>query len=269
MRHSKFSEVFTLINANMPVLLHGERGSGKTTLINQIADELKLPFYVMSMTRQTTLSHLLGFMNVNGIYVPSLFRKAVEYGGVFLLDELDAADPNVILALNTIENGFVSFPDSIVKVHEDFRLAATANPFDAHSQYTGRATLDAATLDRFDKVELPHDNDLEASLITAETYEKICRVRQVIREDNVGIHISMRDALRLDKREALNLTEGYIQKVLLNNEEGLFEKYVKLVPKVRPKQEDITTVDELWEVISTDGTQFDPSNYKPVWKMTD
>ncbi len=248
-RHYKLPELVMLISEDIPILLHGERGSGKTTAIKQAAEELDFPFYVVSMTRQTTLSHLMGFMNVNGIYVPSLFRTAIEEGGVFLLDELDAADPNVILSLNTIENGFVSFPDSIVQVHKNFRLVATANPFNDHSHYTGRATLDAATLDRFDKIALNRDGNLEASLVSPETFDEITRIRQVIQNHNVDIHISMRDAIRWNKRKALGLTKDYINHVLLNNTEGLYEEFLATQPKVIPKQEDITTVDALWASI--------------------
>ena len=69
--HFKFDEVKTLVEAGQPVMLEGERGCGKTTLIMDVAKELNLDFYSLSMTRQTTLSLLLGFINVNGIYVPS------------------------------------------------------------------------------------------------------------------------------------------------------------------------------------------------------
>jgi MoxR-like ATPase len=253
-KHHKLPELVTLLSANIPVLLHGERGSGKTTVISQAAEELFLDFYAVSMTRQTTLSYLFGFINVNGIYVPSLLRTAIEEGGLFLLDELDAADPNVILALNTIENGFVSFPDKIVHVHKDFRLVATANPFNDHSHYTGRATLDAATLDRFDKISLDRDPKLEASLVSEETQDEIARVRQVIKDNNVDIHISMRDAMRLDKRKSLNLAKNYIFEVLLNREESLYTDYKLTVPQKQTAQEDVETVEVLWELLINEAT---------------
>lgn len=245
MKHSKFSEVLLLVSENIPVLLRGERGSGKTTLIHQVAEELSLPFYAVSMTRQTTLSHLMGFISVNGVYVPSLLRKAIEHGGVFLLDEIDAADPNVILALNTIENGFVSFPDVIVQVHPDFRLTATANP--SHRDYTGRSTLDAATLDRFDKIELTHDENLEISLVSKEVYEKIQIIRELVKDNNMGIHISMRDAIRLQKRTALGLTSGYIQALL--QDPILYEQYENKAKNLHVMQQDVDTLDRLWEIL--------------------
>lgn len=249
-QHFKFLEVKTLVDNNFSVLLHGERGSGKTTLAIQIAEELGLDFYTLAMTRQTTLSHIIGFMNVNGIYVPTLFRKAVEEGGLFLLDELDAADPNVILALNTLENGYISFPDTIVQVHENFRLMATANPFDMHNEYTGRAVLDAATLDRFDKVALPRDSKLEDSLVSKNTYNIMQKLRRLIVEGNQNIHLSMRDSMRLEKRRVLGLDEGYILEVLLQGSTYLYEKFEESKPKEINPQESYTSIKALWDAVN-------------------
>lgn len=250
MQHNKFDEILKLVSHDISVLIHGPSGVGKTTVISQIAEELGFTFYALSMTRQTTLSHLLGFMNVNGIYVPSLLRKAVESGGVFLLDELDAADPNVVLALNTLENGFISFPDVVVKVHKDFRLVATANPFDEHSHYTGRAKLDAATLDRFDKIALNRDRKLEASLVSSETFDEIERLRQVIEKNNVDLQISMRDAIRWEKRKELGITANYIENVLLNKTDGLYAEYLTTKSKVSLKQQYAETAAELWSAMN-------------------
>ena len=195
-----FDETYTLVNANIPALLTGEKGSGKTTLAMQVAEKLDLPFFSMSMTRQTTLSHLLGFMSVNGTYVASQLRGTAEKGGVFLLDEIDAGDANVILCLNTIENGYISFPDGIIDIHEDFRLMATSNPQDQHEHYVGRSKLDAATLDRFDIIDIDHDVNLEKSLVDQDVYSHIYALRTVLGSMNSSKTISMRDALRYQKR---------------------------------------------------------------------
>lgn len=211
--HSSFNEVITLVRADVAVLLTGEKGTGKTTLIKQVAESLELEFFSMSMTRQTTLSHLLGFMNVNGKYIPSQIRQAAEKGGLVLLDEIDASDPNVILCLNTIENGYIAFPDKVVKLHKDFKIAATSNPQDNHRDYNGRAKLDAATLDRFDIINIDRDDNLEKTLVDFETHAHMQLIRKCLASNNSSNYISMRDAVRYQTRKELNLLKGFVNRI--------------------------------------------------------
>ena len=251
MKHCKHYEVSTLVKAGMPVLLTGERGSGKTTLAKDVAESLGIEFFSMSMTRQTTLSHLLGFMNVNGIYIPSQLRKAAESGGVFLLDEVDASDPNVILCLNTIENGYIAFPDTVVEIHKDFRLLATSNPQDNHRDYNGRAKLDAATLDRFDIILVEKDDILEKSIVDFSTFSHMELVRTCLQEVNSSTYISMRDSIRFQKRKDLNLLGSFIDR-LLSKDTMALEKYNQLkdkIPKVSCVDECLT-LKEVWEHVT-------------------
>lgn len=250
--HFKFKEAKTLVEANQPVLLTGEKGSGKTTLAMQIAKELSLKFYSVSMTRQTTLSHLLGFMNVNGTYIPSQLREAVEHGGLMLLDEMDAADANVLLSLNTIENGYVSFPTGIIELHPNFRLIATSNPQGEHSHYTGRVKLDGATLDRFDIIEINRDENLEKTLVDSDTHRRMTIMREVLKQQNSSLIVSMRDAMRYQKRKELGLLDGYMERLTNHNQLALEAYYeaLKSMPK-QLKQSQCKTFDELVELMET------------------
>lgn len=249
--HSKFHEIETLVKANIAVLLTGEKGSGKTTLAKQVAETHGYNFYSMSMTRQTTLSHLLGFISVNGTYVPSQLRSAAESGGAFLLDEIDAADANVLLCLNTAENGYIAFPDGIIDLHEDFRLMATANPQDQHQFYTGRSKLDAATLDRFDIVEVARDENLERSLIDGETFRIMQCMREVLGRNNSSIVVSMRDSMRYQRRKELKLTEGFLSRLVDKNQLVLdqFDDLIKNMPK-HNDQSDCQTFEELIDLVT-------------------
>jgi len=258
MKHKMFNEALILVNAGIATLLTGEKGSGKTTVAKQISDGLgkDFPFFAISMTRQTTLSHLLGFMSVNGVYVPSQLRDVAENGGVFLLDEIDAADANVLLALNTIENGYIAFPDKIVQLHKNFRLMATSNPQDQHQHYVGRSKLDAATLDRFDIIELDHDEALEKTLVDLDVFEHINALRVVMKEMNSSTSISMRDALRYQKRKELKLLDGYMFR-LSGKSELVYEKYMTAVANI-PKfsdQADCNTLNDLFDLIKSEATR--------------
>ena len=77
-------------------------------------------------------------------------------GGVFLFDEIDAADANVLLVVNSaLANGRMSVPSRhdqpVAKKHSEFVCIAAANTFGrgADRVYVGRNELDEATLDRF------------------------------------------------------------------------------------------------------------------------
>lgn len=256
MRHKQYSYVRTLVEANMPVLLSGVAGTGKSTLAKQIADDLGIGFASVSCTKQMSVNALLGFISINGVYIPSQLRKAYESGSLFLLDEIDAADPNVLLCLNTIENGFISFPDGIVEAHPDFRLVATANPFDAHSTYTGRSKLDFSTIDRYFIVEIERDDSLEIALTSPELFEEVSLARSVLSELGSTRTVTMRDSIRMHKLSALGISDCHFHDVAFSKDEvtyALFQQKRTAITEERRKanrtQADCSTLDELWEVI--------------------
>lgn len=250
--HFKHEEIKTLVNANFAVLLTGEKGTGKTTTIRQVSEDIGLKFYNMSMTRQVTLSHIMGFISINGDYVRTQFREAVEFGGLMLLDEIDAADANVLLCLNTIENGFVAFPDGIVDTHKDFRLCATSNPQDMHSQYTGRSKLDAATLDRYDIIQLPTDPKLEKSIFGEEVFHIITTARTILNKWGVEKSLSMRDGIRLKKRIKLDMIKSYV-KDLFGGDKTMYQEFKNNLEKGKKYTQSMcTNVNQLWEVIKNE-----------------
>jgi len=265
MTHKKQKEIEQLINAKINVLLEGEKGSGKSTIIKNIAEKLKTNFYTIAMTKQTTLNALLGFLSINGVYIPSQLRKAVEEGGIMLLDEIDAGDPNVLLALNTLENGYLAFPDGIIKTHPDFRLCATSNPAGEHQMYTGRSKLDAATLDRFDIVWIDRDPKLEIRLTDRLTALELDIMRKVLSDNNVSKVLSMRDTIRYYKRKQIGLADGY-EKTLLG-EDSYVSSYNTELEKAKPKnpklQIDCNATTELWEVLEAEGKP-QPGAYNKV-----
>lgn len=165
--HKMFYMTLQAVRANVPVYLAGPAGSGKTTLAKQVAGALALSCNIMSFCAQTSKSDLLGFIDATGHYQSSSFRHTFENGGLFLFDEIDAANPNILTLLNSaIANRECTFPDrpeKPVKASENFRVIAAANTLGrgGKGDYTGRLQLDAATLDRFAVIECEYDENLE------------------------------------------------------------------------------------------------------------
>lgn len=163
--HEMFGTVLNLVNADIPVFLTGAAGTGKNVLCKQIAEAMGLEFYFSNAVTQEY--KLTGFIDANGRFHETQFYKAFTEGGLFMLDEMDASIPEVLIILNAaIANRYFDFPTGRVEAHEDFRLIAAGNTFGtgADMEYTGRFQLDAASLDRFALVEIDYSRAIEEAL---------------------------------------------------------------------------------------------------------
>lgn len=179
--HPKFEKVLRLVRAGLNVLLVGPAGCGKTYLAAQVAKALKRAYGTLHCTAGASESQLTGWLLPIGSskspgafsYVPSEFVRLYEAGdSVFLLDEIDAADPNMLLVINgALANGHLHVPQRHqapdVPRGKNVAILAAANTYGtgADTMYAGRNQLDAATLDRFYAVEMGYDAALEAELL--------------------------------------------------------------------------------------------------------
>lgn len=192
--HQATPNVLAIIKAGLSVYLHGPAGTGKSKIGEVCAKALNLNFYPMSVCAQSTKSDLAGYMDAHGKYVSTIFRKAYEEGGLFLLDEVDNGNANVLNVLNNaLANNCMAFPDGMVNKHPDFRCIAAANTFGtgASEQYIGRNALDAAFKDRFVSQLVDYDNELEKHLFGEEFCAPIWAAREVLK-GRTGWVLSMR-----------------------------------------------------------------------------
>lgn len=203
-RHKQLDQLIAVSTQRIPVMLVGMAGTGKSHACEQVAEGLGLPFYAMSVGAQTSKSDIIGFVHAGGEYVPTLFRQAYEHGGVFLMDEIDAGNANVLILINAaLANGYCAFPGGMVKQHQDFVFVASANTFGngANRQYVGRNQLDAATLDRFALIEWEIDDNLEASLAGDSRdgkhwYNGVKRVRAEVTSEGMRVLVTPRATQR-------------------------------------------------------------------------
>lgn len=174
--HPALPDCVALAHAGLPMLLVGPAGSGKSTLAAQVAKALGRRFTFNSMSAGVSESHLLGRVlpdaSGNWSYQPSPFVSTFQGGGIHLFDEIDAADPNLLVILNAaLANGVLSVPFAQAEPmerHAEFVCIAAANTFGrgGDRQYVGRSALDAATLDRFSvsTIFVDYDRGLERRL---------------------------------------------------------------------------------------------------------
>lgn len=170
--HKSFKDVLDASIVERQAFLAGPAGTGKTTLAEQIAKALNLRFGFISCTAGMSEAHLLGRMDAHGNYLQSTFVDLYENGGLFLFDEVDAADANTMLTINSaLANGMLSVPNRVqkplAKRSEDFICLCAANTWGFGSNdYAGRNILDQAFLDRFvmSRFFVSYDEDLEREI---------------------------------------------------------------------------------------------------------
>ena len=209
--HPEFPTLLQLVRDGEHVMLVGPAGTGKSHAAHAAADTLGKAFYPLSVGPQTTQANLMGYMDAQGRYVPTSFRKAFEGGGVFCLDEMDAGSAAVLTCLNSaLSNGLCGFPDREVARHPDFLVIGTANTFGMGRvfEYIGRNQLDGAFLDRFAQLAWPVDEALEAHLSAPDGLDDtakalslkwvayIQRVRKLMSDKGVKVVVSPRASMK-------------------------------------------------------------------------
>lgn len=188
-----------IINANLGLnsLLVGPAGCGKTTGARQLAESLNLQFGSVCLTAGASETWLFGRQTPNG-FTEGSFSKIYREGGVFLADEMDAADANLLLSINTaLANGIMFNPISgeTIERHKDFVFIGAANTFGkgADHVYTGRSRLDGATLDRFIVIEVDYDQDYEKQICPDKNiFAFLTKTRQYLRENEYEEFLSTR-----------------------------------------------------------------------------
>jgi MoxR-like ATPase/preprotein translocase subunit YajC len=258
LKHKQLEQLINYASLRLSPLLVGMAGTGKTHAGQQTAEALGLAFYSISVGAQTTKTDIMGYMDATGRYIRTLFREAYEFGGVFLMDEIDAGNANVLITINAaLANGIAAFPDGMVERHEDFVFIASANTFGngANRQYVGRNQLDAATLDRFALIEWHIDDDLEENLTMGLNgkawYMAVRAARDYVAEKNIRALISPRATQKGSKLLDIGTTvDEVIDATLLGSvpddkkqdvkqiATSIFEKFASEVPNALPTEVD-------------------------------
>lgn len=149
----KVKAIESAIEANLPVLLVGETGVGKTTIIKELAKNKKQKLIRISINEQVGREDLIGkYLLVEGStkWVDGPLLTAIKKGEWIVLDEINSARPEVLFTLHAIlddEKAIILNDKENEKVvcHKNFRLFCTMNP----PTYRGVKSLNQALTSRF------------------------------------------------------------------------------------------------------------------------
>ena len=215
-KHEKFDMVCTIMREGMSVYLYGAAGTGKNVLCQQVAEELGLKFYFANSVQDRF--DLLGYGDANGKFVETEFYRAFTQGGLFMLDEMDNSCEDALITLNAaLANKYIAFPIiGRVEAHKDFKVIAAGNTCGkgANELYTGRRPLDAATLNRFEFLEVGYDKRIEKKISNGDTalvnfvhdlrksskatgYPVVVSYRNINSITKLKKHFSMKDCMKM------------------------------------------------------------------------
>ena len=216
-RHAQYDTIKTCLECGIPVYLGGPAGAGKNYTVEQIAKELGWDFYFANSVQDEF--KLTGYKDANSNYNETEFYQACvnERDCIFFLDEIDASTPEVLVLLNAaIANGYFNFPVGRVEFdHVHFVAAGNTMGNGADDMYTGRMSLDGATLDRFVMIEFDYDERVEMNL--AKGNRELVDFMHAMREtcNNLGIRatFSYRAIISVTKLEGAGMDIATIIKI--------------------------------------------------------
>jgi MoxR-like ATPase len=262
------------VRDNLPTLLIGESGTGKTSAIRFLAAETKNGLRRVNLNGGTTADELVGRLLINdkGTYwVDGVLTEAMRNGEWIVLDEINAALPEVLFVLQSVmdDDGYLVLTEKddkeIVKRHKNFRIFATCNP----PEYAGTKEMNQALLSRFAiciSAEFPEskkeleiiENHLGNTIAQSEMAVKLVglagETRQAKENGTADYAINTRDVLNtlrlaemMSPMEALSL--AFANKLEISDNKAL-KLMAKLhlpssIRKANAKRTKITTEEEL------------------------
>jgi magnesium chelatase subunit D len=171
-------EVLTVaLQAARHVVLEGPPGTGKSTLLRSIAQDLRRAVVFVEGNAELTPARLIGQYDPAQVlsegYLPSSFTdgpllQAMRTGALLYLEEFNRVPEETLNVLITVlTEGEIAVPRlGLVRANPEFRLIAAMNPFDA----IGTARVSQAIADRICRIVLGYqDAAAEEAIVRAVT----------------------------------------------------------------------------------------------------
>lgn len=236
-------EVFTAACKNqLPVLLKGPTGTGKTRFVEYMAHVLDRKLFSISCHEETSATDLIGRFLIKGaetVWVDGPLTKAVKEGGIIYLDEIAEARPDVIVAIHSLTDHrkelYIDKLAQSVKAHDQFMMVASFNP----GYQRGFKELKPSTRQRFVAISFNYPKpELEIDILCNET-----GIEKDIAKRLVAIANKIRNLTELGITETVSTRLLVDAAKLIHS--GLPKRLSTHVAIVEPLTDDLDTVQAL------------------------
>lgn len=184
-------------------LIIGPKGTGKTTLVRKFASKMNKELYSVNFSLRTRESHLIGSKTLdNGdiSFVEGILVKSMRDGSLLYLDELNAAEPDVLLRLDEALDDrkqlvLKEAEGQVVNASNNWFVIATINPL----SHVGTKELPPQLLSRFPvrlRLDYPPE-DVELEIIKQHTTIDNSKTNDV--KDAIKLAKSLRDAAAMEE----------------------------------------------------------------------
>jgi len=158
---------------DLPLLLKGPTGTGKSRFIEYMAYKLDKPLITVACHEETSAIDLIGRHIIKGaetVWQDGPLTKAVREGAIIYLDEIAEARPDIIVAIHSLTDyRRLLYIDKLgveIQAHPDFMLVASFNP----GYQKGFKELKPSTRQRFVSMTFDYPEiKIETSILAAET----------------------------------------------------------------------------------------------------
>jgi len=159
--------------AQLPLMLKGPTGCGKTRFVQYMAGRVKRPLVTVACNEDTTATDLLGrhlLLGGETRWVDGPVTRAVRTGAILYLDEVAEARADTIVVIHSLTDHrrelYLDRTGEALKAPAEFMLVVSFNPGYQRSM----RELKPSTRQRFVGVGFTHpDADVEARIIVGET----------------------------------------------------------------------------------------------------
>ena len=237
-------------------LYYGPSGTGKTTKILAVAGALGLPSMKMVGSRSIDEASLFGkyvLRNGETVFEYGPLSLMMKYGGMFIFDEINMVDSDIISSLNDVLDGTkqkILDNGEIIRAHPHFRFAESMN-----IGYAGTNEMNISHKSRIqNKIKLSQLSiDKMTAIIVKETEidEQIARKMASLLNafNNVIVSEGNETTQRIDLRTLLN----WAHKTVDLDGDVIRASLVTVISELAEEDDEILNLDDVQQIMGTDG----------------